>query len=656
MKRAGALQRLCAIVMAAGALATLTGELGCEGKQRPFAAAGPFESDLPLQPNGPTPPEAPNGATPSTTVVLGALGSVCAIDSGCSSGVCVSGVCCDRACDGLCEACTADGRCAPILADDPQCPVIDCQATANSCATYPATQSINRCDGNGGCKTTCDPLTVAVDTACGEVAPGIQGRCDASGRCVDPRAGFGAACQSDIDCAAGTCVDGVCCREACAGACESCGINGECTADAAGTSCGDGLQCAGRGLCLAPAGSVCQAGSDCTSGNCMAAVGGGTACCTEACAGGLLCNGDGVCVSPESDLGAVCTIDTDCLGGRCFDGVCCDSECGGACERCNAPGQEGRCSAEPPGTTDAACPPNTECAGRGECLRPLGANCTLNGDCRSGECGLALEGSGEICCEATCLNGQRCSPAGSCVDAPRPDGSACVAGTDCLSGSCVAGRCCESECDGVCQACSGLGDCNVSPGNDIRCPPVDCPTSTTICVSYPPDVSANLCAAFGSCRSAEQDCRPTFAPAGTPCEPLAPGVTGTCDGTGTCRDPRVGLGVTCNADEQCTSGNCSPRAGGGTICCDTPCDGLCEACGANGACAFRDNGLCPPGQQCSANATCEPLSVAEGSSCAGGQACSGGAVCVQGICRGLCTLVADNATSGSRYDQCVLAP
>jgi hypothetical protein len=561
---AGRFRALTTVVCVAAAL---VGSHGCEGKHRVFLPAGAV--------NGPSDPELGVGALlPDTAaadggagrvgeeppadlgLVDGALGSQCAIDSGCDSGYCVAGRCCDTACDGLCEACSESGLCNSAPADDERCPPVTCAATATTCAQFPEIQSANRCQSAGLCKTACDPLTVATDALCEEVAPGINGQCDAAGNCIDPRSAPGAACESDISCAPGTsCADGVCCKEACGGACESCNAAGDCVADELGTSCGDDLQCFGRGECLAPNGSACDDAAACGSGNCEPAVGGGSACCAEPCEAGFLCNGDGECVSPESDLGTACSVDTDCVGGRCFDGVCCDSECGAACERCNAPGQAGRCTAEAAGTTNAGCAAGLECAGRGACLAPLGATCTFNGQCRSGECGPALQGNGEICCESACPNGQRCAANGSCVAAPAGGGAACAIDTDCASNSCVGGRCCENDCNGLCQACSALGTCNASPGNDPNCPVIDCPSSNTICASYPADVTTNLCAGFGTCRTSQQVCAPTFAARGVACE-IINGVQGQCDGAGRCTDPRVAAGSPCSNGGQCISGNC----------------------------------------------------------------------------------------------------
>jgi len=637
--------------------AGLLGAHGCQGKQRPFERApenGTGETASSESSDGDEPDDSLNDGELTDLPSLlpaGSLGSTCAIDSGCNAGFCVAGRCCDSPCDGVCEACSEGGRCQ-VAPDDERCPTITCSEASNTCATFPETQSTNRCQSPGVCKTECDPLTVALDTACAEVAPGLAGVCNEAGDCVDPRSAFGALCESDIECAEGTCVDGVCCRAACDGVCESCDGTGTCVADPAESSCGDGLQCFGRGACLSPDGAACQTAAECGSSNCEPAVGGGNVCCAEACPEGQFCNGAGACVSPESDLGAPCSDDADCIGGRCFDGVCCDSECGGACETCVAPGSEGRCSSSPVGSADPLCPTGRQCAGRGQCLLALGATCSLNGDCRSGECGPAVQGGGEICCESVCGNGQRCSPTGAWVDAPRPDGSPCSTNGDCLSNSCVDGRCCESACDGVCQACSGLGDCNLSPGNDTRCAPVDCPASNTVCVTYPGDITTNLCASFGNCRSAQQECRPQFAAAGTACENVAPGVRGTCDGAGNCRDPRVGLGTVCSTSSQCISGNCVPGPSGANICCDSLCSGVCEGCGVNGACGFRDNDRCPPGQQCASQTTCQPATAPPGSSCANGEICQNGS-CVDGVCLGTCVLTSNGGNDGSGYNQCV---
>jgi len=69
--------------------------------------------------------------TTTSTTPAGANGTPCTTGSECTSTFCVDSVCCDTACDGTCEACTAvktggtDGACAPIpegMDPDSECP------------------------------------------------------------------------------------------------------------------------------------------------------------------------------------------------------------------------------------------------------------------------------------------------------------------------------------------------------------------------------------------------------------------------------------------------------------------------------------------------------------------------------------------------------
>jgi len=42
------------------------------------------------------------------------LGEACTTGAECSTAVCADNVCCNRACGGQCEACSADGKCNPV--------------------------------------------------------------------------------------------------------------------------------------------------------------------------------------------------------------------------------------------------------------------------------------------------------------------------------------------------------------------------------------------------------------------------------------------------------------------------------------------------------------------------------------------------------------
>src|SRR5206468_3013180 len=80
----------------------------------------------------------------------------------------------------------------------------------------------------------------------------------------------------------------------------------------------------------------------CVAGACL------TSCATIAdCVPGHRCSGT-QCV-PAAGLGNPCRGPADCLSGICAGGVCCDRACDGPCERCDSPGDLGRCQPRPAG-------------------------------------------------------------------------------------------------------------------------------------------------------------------------------------------------------------------------------------------------------------------------------------------------------------------
>ena len=89
----------------------------------------------------------------------------------------------------------------------------------------------------------------------------------------------------------------------------------------------------------------------------------------------------------------------------------------------------------------------------------------------------------------------------------------------------------------------------------------DCPVPDTPCVLV---------------ECVNETCVVSDAPAGTSC-----GQGQECDGMGSC----VGsLGSPCAEDDECASGQCADE-----VCCDTACDGACEACNVSGV-----EGTCTP--------------------------------------------------------------
>jgi hypothetical protein len=152
--------------------------------------------------------------------------------SSCASGFCAGGVCCDVACDGACQTCSAPGRlgacgvvaagdpgaggaCAPLVCDGqhPTCPTSCasdgdcakgdvCNVTKHTCGTggscdgdHTATNARGvvhdcapyRCDPSGACKQPCHSID---DCA-------YPNGCDPSGDCVAPRGdGGGGGCSA----------------------------------------------------------------------------------------------------------------------------------------------------------------------------------------------------------------------------------------------------------------------------------------------------------------------------------------------------------------------------------------------------------------------------------------------------------------------------
>lgn len=504
------------------------------------------------------------GRNPAQSADGFGLGNACNTSTDCASGFCVDGVCCESACDDLCAECSAAGRCvAPE--DDLGCPVVECPAS-NECQMYPATLTANRCRSVGQCKAAAECPTTPTPSGqlCTNPAVAFESRCDGEGNCGDARFQSGEMCTTAAECLSGFCVDGVCCQEACDTDCEVCsGPEGTCVSPdpmSLNAACGEqGRTCVDRGRCLLPLGGDCTVGTECGSGICMPTTGGGarSVCCAQACIEGQLCTGDGECITPSADLGQPCQSGFDCALGHCVDGVCCDSDCSGTCERCNAPGQEGSCVADSP---DVSCDPEDaqrRCLNRGDCRLPAGLDCENNSDCGTGRCEVAV-GGGRVCCQATCAAGieacARGAAGGSCQAVPRGLGTACTTNGQCASNNCRQNRCCEAGCTGACEICSTAGACAVPPIGAEGCTAINCQAQTTDCRVY--SSIGNLCEALGDCKELA-DCPFVNQTRGASCT-LASGAAGECDGGGSCTalPTRCGDGSLAET-EVCDDGNTS---------------------------------------------------------------------------------------------------
>jgi hypothetical protein len=142
-----------------------------------------------------------------------ALGRSCLSGSDCMSGHCVDEVCCDQACDGMCESCRAadqakgkDGVCGSVAAGKD--PDDDCAQGDTVCG---ATGS---CDGGRDCELA-KIGTMCAKPTCSAGQEEHTRTCDGEGRCPpgetsDCEVGYGcrgdscqSACERDEDCATG---------------------------------------------------------------------------------------------------------------------------------------------------------------------------------------------------------------------------------------------------------------------------------------------------------------------------------------------------------------------------------------------------------------------------------------------------------------------
>lgn len=337
-------------------------------------------------------------------------GNGCGGPNQCASNLCVDGVCCDLACGGLCQACSAakkgggaNGTCGSIVAGlDPDNECTDQGAAscgtdgvcngASACEAYaagticgpascmgmlvsvaPSTCSGGACTAGPSipcapyvCAGTMCKLSCALDTDC---APGNF--CKGSA-CVAKQP-LGMPCGGANQCLNNICVDGFCCDTACGGLCQACsmaksgGPSGKCLsippnqdpdnecADQGAVSCGTDGTCDGAGGCRKyPAGSLCGNGIFCD--------------------GKETCNGAGACVSGTPPCPARAPNDPSCTDA-----------CNEAAQSCTGKAPDGDSCREV--GTPACC---TETCGGGFCGATIvdtcggGKHCQSNGTCTLG--------------------------------------------------------------------------------------------------------------------------------------------------------------------------------------------------------------------------------------------------------------------------------
>ncbi|MEZ4307003.1 MAG: hypothetical protein R3F14_03000 [Polyangiaceae bacterium] len=559
---------------------------------------------------------------------LFADGVPCAADNECVSAHCVDGVCCNTTCTGVCQACTAakkgqgtDGTCGSIaLGSDPdmECPgaaacngVSSCLLLTNgtACAANNECASNNCVDGvccNTSCTSVCQACTAAkkgsgADGTCGSIAAGTDpdsecgGAASCSGSASCALFPNGTACAASNECAAGNCVEGVCCNTSCTAGCQSClaakkgsGSDGTCGNILSGTDpdmeCPGAQVCNGSGLCKLPNGSMCAAGTDCLSTFCADGVCCNTTCtgtcqaCTMAkkgsgvdgtcgsilagtdpdneCGGAAACNGSTSCALFAN--GTTCQIGAECLSGNCVDGVCCSSACNGNCQACTAAkkgsGTDGTCGSILSGNDpDNECTGTQVCNGSGLCKTPVGDACAAAADCITNFC------ADGVCCNTSCTG--TCQACTMAKKGSGPDGTC---------GNIAVGTDPDAECFGA-IACNGSGACALLANGSACVLNAEC--QSTFCVDgYCCNTSCtSLCQACSAAKKnsgANGTCGNIAA--GTDPDSECAGAT-LCSGSASCS--LFATGTPCTLDGECQSGSCADG-----VCCNSPCGGLCQAC------------------------------------------------------------------------------
>ncbi len=314
-------------------------------------------------------------------------------------------------------------------------------------------------------------------------------------------------------------------------------------------------------------------------------------------------------------LGVPCDTDPECSTGRCVDGVCCEQTCG-ACQRCDAPGQEGLCSPVLSGPDPDACP--GVCDEAGTCIEaglPAGASCKVAPQCASGSC------VDEVCCgQDSCGVCERCGAQGLCqpVSGDDPDscattcffgvckgqerkaGEPCSLREQCASGVCLDGTCCEQEC-AFCETCA------VASGAETAgvCAPLRCSDPFERCneAGGVRECVGGTLPSLAACGEGRH-CASGLCVEGRCCDLDDPACGRSCLDARTVRDEATQQTIPCKEDEVCLAGwcvgppRCSPAgtcpgalltctpegwcvlaAGGRTFDRDTPIDCICHAAG-----------------------------------------------------------------------------
>jgi hypothetical protein len=485
-----------------------------------------------------------------------------------------------------------------------------------------------------------------------------------------------------------------------------------------GTVCGNNSSCNLIGQCGCTDNTQCLSPQTCGGGNpgtpnvcgCTKATCAtlGKSCGTfpDGCGGTINCddatkNGGetdvdcgGAACSQKCAQGKLCVANSDCSGGFCADGRCCDGACNGACQACNLAGSLGSCSpivSNVDNNPANACSGNNSCDMNGACKKINGQVCVAGGECVSGNCidGRCCDGTCNGTCQACnlvgklgqcsnigagvtdpnatvpCINNNSCDGAGACK---KNNGQVCAAAGECLSPNCVDGVCCNSGCGTTCQSCNVAGSegtCTNIPSGQTDTSPANACNGSKACnggngAAACKTILAQACAVNGDCLSSfcadgvccngacNAACRAcNIAGSVGTCINLTSGTDSSpagiciapnsCDAAGNCKKVN---GTACGASSECISGTCLDN-----FCCGSASCPTCQACtGANGTCVNLALNApdTVPANACSGNNTCDGMGACKAKLA---QGCLNGTTCASGFCAdGVCC---DAACSGT---------
>lgn len=216
-------------------------------------------------------------------------------------------------------------------------------------------------------------------------------------------------------------------------------------------------------------------------------------------------------------------------------------------------------------------------------------------------------------------------------------GKTCSEAADCESTFCVDGVCCDTVCDGACEACTAAlkesaadtGTCGQAATDSACGDPQGCTAGV--------ETTGDTCDAAGQCTDGGT----------SPCTPYTCNATGLscltacstsseCVGTHFCNTQggvctvKKANGQTCQGADQCTSGNCADG-----VCCNNACGGTCKACntpGSVGTCLNAPAGSTESG--CTGTMACNGAGACaadDGQTCTMASQCASGH-CVDGYC------------------------